>query len=347
VTDVVITSNTLQIGGAERQRVMLANGLAARGHSVTFVTLQDFGPLADELEPAVRLTRRPPVAAAAPRADVVISGVTNTEVAYAVCSRGGRRARHWVAAAHSSAPSGSRVYTRKLGIALRRADRVVALSGLHADVLGRRDARADRIVVIPNGTPVPPTVARTTQERPARPVADRPLRIGYLGRLADPKGLDILLEALTGIDAGAWSLDIWGEGVRAADWRSLAARILPGAAVQWHGWTGDVANALARVDVLAVPSRTEAQPMALLEAMAAGVPVLASDVGCVGEILEGGRLGGLVPPTAAGWAGAIRTAAADRQLLLDRTAAAAESIRRRYSVDAMVSAYERLLEELT
>ena len=346
MTDVVITSNTLQIGGAERQRVMLANGLAGRGHSVTFVTLQDFGPLADELEPGVRLTRQSPVAATPPRADVVISGVTNTEVAYAVRSRGGRRTRHWVAAAHSSAQTGSRVYSRKLGLALRRADRVVALSGLHADVLGRHDARSDRIVVIPNGTPISPSGVATHRALPSRPAAGR-LRIGYIGRLADPKGLDILLEALAETDPAAWTLDIWGDGVRAADWRDLAHRILPGAAVQWHGWTGDVADALARVDVLAVPSRTEAQPLALLEAMAAGVPVLASDVGCVGEVLDGGRLGGLVPPTVAGWADAIRAAAADPQPLAERTAAAADSIRTRYSVEAMVTAYERLLKELT
>jgi glycosyltransferase involved in cell wall biosynthesis len=76
------------------------------------------------------------------------------------------------------------------------------------------------------------------------------------------------------------------------------------------------------------------------------VPVLASDVGCIGEILDGGRLGGLVPPTVAGWTDAIRAAAADPKQLIDRTAAAADSIRDRYSVDAMVSAYERLLEEL-
>ena len=338
MTDVVITSNTLEIGGAERQRVMLANGLADRGHSVTFVTLQDFGPLADELDAGVRLTRRSPVAATPPKADVVISGVTNTEVAYAVRSRGSRRTRHWVAAAHSSAPAGSRVYSRKLGLLLRRADRVVALSGRHAVVLGRHDARSDRIVVIPNGTRVPAA--------PSRPAANGRLRIGYIGRLAEPKGLDILLEALAETDATASSLDVWGDGARAADWRALAARLLPAGTVTWHGWTDDVADALARVDVLAVPSRTEAQPLVLLEAMAAGVPVLASDVGCVGEILDGGRLGGLVPPTVDGWAEAIRSATADPQPLADRTAAAAESIRTSYSVEAMVAAYERLIEEL-
>jgi glycosyltransferase involved in cell wall biosynthesis len=338
MTDVLITSNTLEIGGAERQRVVLANGLADRGHAVTLVTLQDVGPLAGELDPRVRLTRQSPVAAAPPRADVVISGVTNTEVAYAVRARGGRRAKHWVAAAHSSAPAGARVYSRKLGLLLRRADRVVALSGLHADVLGRHDARSDRIVVIPNGTPAPVVSPRTA--------VDVPLRIGYIGRLAAPKGLDLLIEALAGTDTGTWSLDVWGDGELAADWRELAGRRLPEATVRWHGWTGNVAHAFGRVDVLAVPSRTEAQPLALLEAMAAGVPVLASDVGCVGEILDGGRLGGLVAPTVTGWTDAVRTAVADPGSLLARTGPAAQSIRRRYSVEAMVSAYERLLEDL-
>jgi glycosyltransferase involved in cell wall biosynthesis len=338
VTDVVITSNTLKIGGAERQRVMLANGLAARGHSVTFVTLQADGPLADELDPRVQLTRQPAIPATPPRADVVISGVTNTEVAYAVRARGGRRAKRWVAAAHSSAPAGSRVYSRTLGLLLRRADRVVALSGLHADVLGRHDARAARIVVIPNGT--------TTPVVPPRPTVNGPLRIGYIGRLAAPKGLDILLEALADVDATTWSLDVWGDGELGVDWRALAARRLAAAHVRWHGWTGNVADALDQVDVLAVPSRTEAQPLALLEAMAAGVPVLASDVGCIGEILDGGRLGGLVPPTVDGWSTAVRAAVADPHALLARAVPAAESIRHRYSVDAMVSAYERLLEDL-
>src|SRR5581483_10508626 len=129
VLRVAITSNTLDIGGAERQRVLLANGLAARGHRVQMVVLQHWGTLAEQLAPEVERCLSPVVPLRADRVDALITGVTNTEVAHAVWRRfgPGRTAGRWIAASHSFPRSGP-TYSWKLRQGLRVADALVTLT---------------------------------------------------------------------------------------------------------------------------------------------------------------------------------------------------------------------------
>ena len=83
---VVVTTNDLDLGGAERQRVLLANALVDRGHPVTVVCLQGLGLYTAELDPRVRLEMQPwwqPVVEVAGDEAIVVGGVTNTEVGFA------------------------------------------------------------------------------------------------------------------------------------------------------------------------------------------------------------------------------------------------------------------------
>jgi glycosyltransferase involved in cell wall biosynthesis len=121
--------------------------------------------------------------------------------------------------------------------------------------------------------------------------------IGAVCRLEPRKGIDTLLRAFSAALAvrPESRLLIVGEGPERA---ALEATVRAGrleAAVRFTGERRDVAGCLAAMDVFAAPSRTEGLGLALIEAMAAGLPVLASRVGGIPEVVEDGRSGWLLP----------------------------------------------------
>lgn len=156
------------------------------------------------------------------------------------------------------------------------------------------------IVAPPGGDrlPVPP-VDFDVRARAGEP---GPLRVLFVGSLIARKGLHILLEALAALPAGAWALEIVGDGGRdaayAARIRRQIARLGLAGAVELRGALddGELAQAYARSHVLAVPSDYEGFGIAYLEAMIFGLPVLASAAGGASEIVEHGESGYLVPP---------------------------------------------------
>ena len=162
---VVITSNNLVLGGAERQRILLANELVARGHPVTVVCLKELGRYVTELDPRVRLSLQPfwqPVVDAAdlPGDDaIVVGGVTNTEMGFALAWRALGRARgqrrRWLPATHDPAQLDGPTYSSTQARALRAADGLVVLSRQHHADLTRHQRLTDLVVAVPNGIPEP------------------------------------------------------------------------------------------------------------------------------------------------------------------------------------------------
>ena len=127
--------------------------------------------------------------------------------------------------------------------------------------------------------------------RPDR--GDHTLRVGYLGRLESAKGIDVLLAATSSLPASGWSLDVAGDGdeayVAALRSRYASSKILLTGSV-------DPKEFLPSLDVLVVPSRShETFGMVIAEANSAGVPVIASRVGGLPEIVNEGKTGFLVP----------------------------------------------------
>jgi glycosyltransferase involved in cell wall biosynthesis len=131
--------------------------------------------------------------------------------------------------------------------------------------LGVDPARAH---VVPNGVDVPTD--------PAGPAGNPVPRVGAFGRLTAQKGFDVLLAALRRVDA-PFEAVIGGAG-RDGDALRAAAAGLP---VTFPGWVSDVRGFLAGLDLFVLSSRVEALPLALLEAMAEGLPCVATDVGDV------------------------------------------------------------------
>jgi glycosyltransferase involved in cell wall biosynthesis len=117
--------------------------------------------------------------------------------------------------------------------------------------------------------------------------------------------------------------------------------------VHWVGWSDTPRSYIAAVDVLAVPSRVEAFPLVILEAMLAGRPVVASAVGSVDEAVTDEVTGLLVPPDdPAALAAALGRLVGDADLRVRMGARGRERAVERFSIDAMARSYEALYERL-
>lgn len=220
----------------------------------------------------------------------------------------------------------------------RRLDAHVAVSNATARTV-EDDARlpAGSIRTIHNGVDcVAPPSARSPSSEPL---------LGAIGRLDHQKGLDVLLEAL--VELPHVSALIVGEGPQRARLLEQARRLRLSRRVTFTGWVPDVLPYLGSIHALVLPSRYEGLPLAVLEAMHAGVPVVASEVGGVRECLEDGETGLLVPAEDShALAEALRALLASPRLQRRLAERAQLVARRRFSVSAMVRSFERLYLEV-
>lgn len=332
---VVITTNTLNFGGAERQRVLLAGALAARGYDVTLVCLQRLGPLVREVPVGVRLVRLPywlPVLDLPPGPTVLISGTTNTEVGFASAWRRSGSKRWWLVAAHNPPRQDAPTYSGALAALVRRSDGVVALSPRHWTELTRHQQLHERHFLAPNGVRLSPSPRKL-------PDTGEPVRLVFVGRILEEKNPQLLVAALAGLTDLPWQLDIFGNG---PDFERLSAQTPVELAdrVHWRGWADGPDQALADAEVMCLPSRAEAFPLVVLEAMARGVPVVGSAVCSVPDILDNGAAGVLVDPiTVEAWRSALRPVLGDASLRARLGRAGWERASARYTVDEMADAY--------
>jgi glycosyltransferase involved in cell wall biosynthesis len=212
----------------------------------------------------------------------------------------------WAFSAHSGAASA--LYRWADRIAGRATTATICVSQRErAEGLRARTCRADRTVVIANAVDV--------ETYPQAPLERAVPRLISVGRLAAPKDWPTVLLGLEGLDPDAFAeLVIVGDGPErerveeALDKRSLGR-------VRLLGERKDVPSLLADADVFVLASRSEGLPLSVIEAMAAGLPVVASDVGGLRELVRDGETGALVPPgDPAALADALRPLLADREL---------------------------------
>ncbi len=170
-------------------------------------------------------------------------------------------------------------------IALRRADAVIAVSSPLAQRLAERGVSAHRIHCIPNGfAALVDTVSRATARRRLGITTDA-LVVGWVGRLSREKGADIMLDALA--ECGPrWRLAIIGAGDELPNLRRQAAALRIGDRVAWHGPINNAGSLFTAFDAFVLSSRTEGTPITLFEAMNAGVPIVATRVGGVPDVVS-------------------------------------------------------------
>lgn len=184
----------------------------------------------------------------------------------------------------------------------RSAEHVIFVSdGNRAEMSRVIPDATRRARVIPNAVAAMSIASRcpTSRERRERAVVRRAagaLRVICVARLAPQKGIEMLLRAvhLLGQDAGI-TVDVYGTGFLHSTLLAERDDLDLRESVQFAGWCDDVTAELASHDLFVLPSRHEGMPFAVLEAMAGGIPVIATDVRGTVEALGGGALGTVVP----------------------------------------------------
>ena len=158
-----------------------------------------------------------------------------------------------------------------------------------------------KVVVVPNGVPLPPLPQSAQPDAAAGAPADAPCRILYLGALGRRKGTSDLLQALASprLRDVRWDAVIAGNG-DVDSFRKEAAALGIADRVTFPGWVGpdDAQALLASASVFVLPSYNEGLPVAVLEAMAAGVPVVTTRVGAIPDLGIDGEAGFIIEPGA-------------------------------------------------
>jgi phosphatidyl-myo-inositol alpha-mannosyltransferase len=232
-------------------------------------------------------------------------------------------------------------------IAIRRADAVIAVSEFAADYATRIGVPSGKVTIVPNGVPTP-----NNHSRERDPDA---FVVGCVALFRPKKGIETLLEAIAILSAevsrpvllrmiGAFESASYARQVEAhADELGIGERIC------WVGHSDNVYDEMHRMSVFVLPSLYgEGLPMVVLEAMAAGLPILATDVGGVSEAIENNVTGLLVEASRpSSMASQLRKLADDDRL---RTELAAKAFARHvehFSDTAMARAVAAVYDRLS
>jgi glycosyltransferase involved in cell wall biosynthesis len=339
----------LGIGGQERLVVHLSHELARRGHEPTIVSLSPGGEMRSEAGgiPIHEVTRDASVIARLARlfrreaVDVVHTHNPPPlldAMPAALLSAVKRR----VHTKHGANVYGFRALWAARAL-VRALDAVVAVSPQTADVARAKERVPERrLRVVSNGIPLGafrPDAGARARVRAELGVAPDAFVVGSVGRLVAEKDYPLLVRAMAPWLSERVRLVLVGEG----DARAAIERTIPAGLARWVVLTGarrDVPAVLAAFDVFALSSRTEGLPLAVPEAMATGLPVVATAVGGLPSVVVAGT-GALVP---AGDEAALGDALG--AFVLDRSCARAtgEAARRHalatFSIERMADAYE-------
>jgi glycosyltransferase involved in cell wall biosynthesis len=198
------------------------------------------------------------------------------------------------------------------------------------------------VQVMPN-----PIDLRTAVKRDAK----REPSILFLGRLERQKGIFDLVEAVASIHhkVPGMRLSLCGDGSAKDELVKLVEQKGIAAIVDFPGWVDDEAknSMLRRAGVFVLPSYAEGMPMAVLEAMAASTPVVASRVGAVAEMLEEGANGFIVSPgNIAMLADALLMALTDNLTTQSMTERAEARVRSMYAADVVIARLRQCYSEL-
>jgi glycosyltransferase involved in cell wall biosynthesis len=338
------------VGGTERQLLLLLPALASEVDT-SLLIIRD-GPLRDrfaaevptrtlpkhgKIDPLflIRLVRE--IRRSAP--DIVQTWGTTANVWGSLAARLARVPRLIVTEGALDEWKG-RLHRKIDRVVYRWADALVCNSAQVADFLRGHGAAPERTHVITNA------VAAFELAEPVE--ADV---IGYLGRLHPVKGADVLIESLPAVIAARPGVRCIVAGPAAAPieqdfaerLRSRAGKLGLEANVQLCGALDDPAVLFRQIAVLVVPSRSEGSPNVVVEAMAAGVPVVATAVGGVPEIVTDGVNGTLVrPEDPAALAHAILDCLADRSSARVRAARARDGVLAQHALAAVTGAWVSL-----
>lgn len=192
-----------------------------------------------------------------------------------------------------------RVYEWLDGLSLRFADGVVLVNQAMRSHARVKQLRTERTAVIDNGVSLNYCHAQKAKLRDdIVRFAGQGFSVVFVGRLSREKGISVLIDAVSGLalDGINPRLIIIGEGKLRKELEQQAQDLGIEDRVLFTGYIDNVHEYLGNFNLFCLPSLTEGLPMVLLEAMAAQVPIVASSVGGIPEVLDHGRAGTLVKP---------------------------------------------------
>jgi glycosyltransferase involved in cell wall biosynthesis len=174
------------------------------------------------------------------------------------------------------------------------------------------------------------------------PLNDKPLSVGFIGRLDPVKRLPDLIRAV-GLLRGRVRLHVFGEGSERPALERLIRHLQLTEIVTLHGTVPRPQDALRRIGLLVLPSKAEGFGLVLIEAMAAGVPVLATNVPGIRDVVRNGETGLLVPCDAGALAAGLERLVDDPDLRHRLAAAGREDVRRRFTWSVVLPQYREIL----
>lgn len=348
------------VGGLERVVEGLASGHRRRGHRVALAAvLTPDGPepafLAAARAAGVEvhvlripgrgyLRERREIAALCSsfRPDVVHTHGYRSDVLDAAVARGHGAPAVTTVHGFTGGDWKNRVFERLQVRAFRRFDAVVAVSRPMVDQLVAAGVPRRVVHLVPNAwtsgaTPLERAAARRALGlRPDGPV------VGWAGRFSAEKAPELLVRAMPALGEPGPTVAMLGDGPRLTGARAVAARLGVGGRLVTPGLVPGAGSLLRAFDVFVLSSRTEGTPIVLFEAMAAGVPVVATRVGGVPDVV-GSAEATLVPPgDPAALAAAIRAALDDPEAGRQRAAAARRRLETAFAAEPWLESYERV-----
>jgi len=244
--------------------------------------------------------------------------------------------------AHNVPPRPGRLQKLIVSLISAQSDAIITVSEAIAQQFVELGCAKSKLHVIPNGIQLARYSGVVPGERAALGVREDDPVVIYVGRLSPEKGVRVLLDAFTLVKKSIPTVQllIVGSGPDEAELRSSALKTRSD--IHFTGNRDDVPQLMAAADVVAIPSFTEGQGIVAIEAMASGIPVVASRVGGLVETIQDGVTGMLVSPHSA-----QELATAIETLLLDdegakRMAAAGSRRAASFTIEAMVEAIQKV-----
>jgi glycosyltransferase involved in cell wall biosynthesis len=351
-----------EVGGLERVVQMLTTGLGARGHDMHVAAVVDRSyehPLFGALRAGgvgVHPIAVPPRAYRLERAgieslcrqiapDVVHTHGYRADVVDAPVARG--LGIPTISTVHGFTGGGwkNRAYELVQRMALRHFDLVIAVARPQAIELARFGVPTARVRVVPNAWCPDSAPLERFRARSALGVPRERFHLGWVGRLSWEKGADVFLDAVVRLRDLPIMVSVMGDGSERRVLEDKARRLGIRSLITWWGTLPSASRFFPGFDAFVISSRSEGTPIALFEAMRAGVPIVTTSVGGIPDVVSGDEAILVPPRDPAALAAGIRAVQQDPSASVIR----AENARRRlthYDAAAWLERHQALYQTL-
>ena len=351
-----------EVGGAERVVRALAGGHRGRDHHVAAAVVLDQGrldhpfltllresgvhvfPLA--LPPRRYLRERSEVARVCRELepDIVHTHGYRCDVVGAGAARSAGIPTVTTVHGFTGGGAKNRLYEWLQRRAFRRFDAVIAVAQVQVEDLVRSGVRRDRIHVIRNAWTGAEAGLDYAESRQLHEVPEDMFHIGWVGRISREKGLDVMLDALAQLSDLNPILSVIGDGREREPLRAYAGELGLDDNINWRGAVPEAGRFFTGFDCFVNSSRTEGTPMVVFEAMAAGAPIVATQVGGVPDVISSSEARLVPPENPAALAEAIRAVHDRPEEAKERSSAARLRLETEFGVEPWLEMHEALYE---